>query len=101
MANHVKYQNAGTAEFLVDSHNRHYFIEVNPRIQVEHTVTGLHWQFNSLEEITGVDLVAAQIQIAAGVSLRELNLQQHQILARGFAIQCRVTTEGHSHLFVV
>jgi pyruvate carboxylase len=41
IAKHVKYYNAGTAEFLVDSHNRHYFIEINPRIQVEHTVTGL------------------------------------------------------------
>ena len=78
------YQNAGTAEFLVDSQNRHYFIEINPRIQVEHTIT---------EEITGIDIVAAQIQIAAGASLEELGLLQDRITTRGFAIQCRITTE--------
>ncbi|KAI5358758.1 putative biotin/lipoyl attachment, pyruvate carboxyltransferase, biotin-binding, carboxylase [Septoria linicola] len=56
LAKSANYRNAGTAEFLVDQENRHYFIEINPRIQVEHTIT---------EEITGIDIVAAQIQIAA------------------------------------
>ncbi|ODQ55334.1 pyruvate carboxylase [Saitoella complicata NRRL Y-17804] len=84
LARHVNYRNAGTAEFLVDQQNRHYFIEINPRIQVEHTIT---------EEITGIDIVAAQIQIAAGASLEQLGLTQDQISIRGFAIQCRVTTE--------
>ena len=60
LAKSVNYRNAGTAEFLVDQQNRYYFIEINPRIQVEHTIT---------EEITGIDLIAAQIQIAAGATL--------------------------------
>ncbi|KZV61634.1 pyruvate carboxylase [Peniophora sp. CONT] len=84
IAKHVHYRNAGTAEFLVDQMGRHYFIEINPRIQVEHTIT---------EEITGIDIVAAQIQIAAGASLPQLGLTQEAITKRGFAIQCRVTTE--------
>ncbi|KAG0171787.1 pyruvate carboxylase [Apophysomyces sp. BC1034] len=84
IAKSVKYKNAGTAEFLVDAQNRHYFIEINPRIQVEHTIT---------EEITGIDIVAAQIQIAAGALLPQLGLTQQRIRQRGFAIQCRVTTE--------
>ncbi|WWC63978.1 pyruvate carboxylase [Kwoniella dejecticola CBS 10117] len=84
LARGVKYRNAGTAEFLVDQQNRHYFIEINPRIQVEHTIT---------EEITGIDIVAAQIQIAAGVTLEQLGLTQEHIHRRGFAIQCRITTE--------
>ncbi|CAO3660754.1 unnamed protein product [Umbelopsis ramanniana] len=84
IAKQVKYKNAGTAEFLVDSQGRHYFIEINPRIQVEHTIT---------EEITGIDIVAAQIQIAAGALLPQLGLTQQRIHQRGFAIQCRVTTE--------
>ncbi|KAJ5778238.1 Pyruvate carboxylase [Penicillium odoratum] len=84
LAKSVKYRNAGTAEFLVDQMNRHYFIEINPRIQVEHTIT---------EEITGIDLVAAQIQIAAGATLEQLGLTQDRISTRGFAIQCRITTE--------
>lgn len=84
LAKSANYRNAGTAEFLVDSENRHYFIEINPRIQVEHTIT---------EEITGVDIVAAQIQIAAGASLQQLGLLQDKITTRGFAIQCRITTE--------
>lgn len=84
------YRNAGTAEFLVDSENRHYFIEINPRIQVEHTIT---------EEITGIDIVAAQIQIAAGASLEQLGLLQDRITTRGFAIQCRITTEDPSKNF--
>lgn len=84
------YCNAGTVEFLVDSENRHYFIEINPRIQVEHTIT---------EEITGIDIVAAQIQIAAGASLADLNLKQHCISVRGSAIQCRITTEDPTRHF--
>lgn len=84
LAKSVNYRNAGTAEFLVDRQNRHYFIEINPRIQVEHTIT---------EEITGIDLVAAQIQIAAGATLKQLGLTQDRITTRGFAIQCRITTE--------
>ena len=84
LASSVNYRNAGTAEFLVDQENRYYFIEINPRIQVEHTIT---------EEITGIDIVAAQIQIAAGASLQQLGLTQEHISTRGFAIQCRITTE--------
>ncbi|WVQ93145.1 pyruvate carboxylase [Kwoniella sp. CBS 9459] len=84
LARAVNYRNAGTAEFLVDQQGRHYFIEINPRIQVEHTIT---------EEITGIDIVAAQIQIAAGVTLAQLGLTQEHIHRRGFAIQCRITTE--------
>ncbi|ANZ75230.1 BA75_01882T0 [Komagataella pastoris] len=90
LAKTANYRNAGTAEFLVDSQNRHYFIEINPRIQVEHTIT---------EEITGVDIVAAQIQIAAGASLEQLGLLQEKITTRGFAIQCRITTEDPTKNF--
>ncbi|KAG7192490.1 pyruvate carboxylase [Scheffersomyces spartinae] len=90
LAQAAKYRNAGTAEFLVDEQNRHYFIEINPRIQVEHTIT---------EEITGVDIVAAQIQIAAGASLEQLGLLQDKITTRGFAIQCRITTEDPARNF--
>lgn len=90
LAESANYRNAGTAEFLVDNQNRHYFIEINPRIQVEHTIT---------EEITGVDIVAAQIQIAAGASLEQLGLLQNKITTRGFAIQCRITTEDPSKNF--
>lgn len=90
LAKLANYRNAGTAEFLVDNQNRHYFIEINPRIQVEHTIT---------EEITGVDIVAAQIQIAAGASLQQLGLLQDKITTRGFAIQCRITTEDPAKNF--
>ena len=84
LAKSVNYRNAGTAEFLVDQQNRYYFIEINPRIQVEHTIT---------EEITGIDIVSAQIQIAAGATLEQLGLTQDRISIRGFAVQCRITTE--------
>ncbi len=84
LAKHMRYRCAGTVEFLVDPNGQHYFIEVNPRIQVEHTVT---------EEITGVDLVQAQILLAGGTRLRDLGLTQDAINYRGFAVQCRVTTE--------
>lgn len=90
LAKEAGYQNAGTAEFLVDDQDRHYFIEINPRIQVEHTIT---------EEITGIDIVAAQIQIAAGASLEEMGLLQDKITTRGFAIQCRITTEDPAKNF--
>jgi pyruvate carboxylase len=90
LAQHVNYRNAGTAEFLVDQKNRYYFIEINPRIQVEHTIT---------EEITGIDIVAAQIQIAAGATLEQLGLTQDRISTRGFAIQCRITTEDPANGF--
>ncbi|AOW03340.1 pyruvate carboxylase [Yarrowia lipolytica] len=90
LAEDAKYRNAGTAEFLVDEQNRHYFIEINPRIQVEHTIT---------EEITGIDIVAAQIQIAAGATLEQLGLTQDKISTRGFAIQCRITTEDPAKQF--
>eukprot|EP00985_Skeletonema_marinoi_P009415 scaffold4390_cov173-Skeletonema_marinoi.AAC.1 len=81
----AKYKNAGTVEFLIDSENRPYFIEVNPRIQVEHTVT---------EEVTGIDVVQTQIRIAGGASFEEIGLKQENIKPRGVAIQCRVTTEN-------
>ena len=84
IAKHVKYYNAGTAEFLVDGEGRHYFIEVNPRIQVEHTVT---------EQITNVDIVKSQICIAAGCTLESLRLSQEAIVVQGVAIQVRITTE--------
>mmetsp|Transcript_33331 Transcript_33331/g.39165 ORF Transcript_33331/g.39165 Transcript_33331/m.39165 type:complete len:1200 (+) Transcript_33331:86-3685(+) len=84
------YKNAGTVEFLVDEQGRHYFIEVNPRIQVEHTVT---------EEVTGIDIVQTQIKIAEGNSLEQLGLVQDEIQCHGFAIQARVTTEDPANGF--
>ncbi|OCT81661.1 pyruvate carboxylase, mitochondrial [Xenopus laevis] len=90
LAKQVGYENAGTVEFLVDKHGKHYFIEVNSRLQVEHTVT---------EEITDVDLVHAQIHVAEGKSLPDLGLKQENIRINGCAIQCRVTTEDPSRGF--
>jgi pyruvate carboxylase len=90
LAKACNYINAGTVEFLVDHEYRHYFIEVNPRIQVEHTVT---------EEVTGIDIVATQIKIAAGYNLNEMGLSQDKIRIRGFAIQCRITTEDPENNF--
>ncbi|SFS17548.1 pyruvate carboxylase [Agrococcus baldri] len=88
-AKSIGYVNAGTVEFLLDTAGErageHVFIEMNPRIQVEHTVT---------EEITDVDLVGSQIRIAAGETLAELGLQQQHIEMHGAALQCRVTTEN-------
>eukprot|EP00122_Pirum_gemmata_P017839 Pgem_evm1s16714 len=78
------YSNAGTVEFLVDEDGSYYFIEVNARLQVEHTVT---------EEVTGVDLVQSQIKLASGATLSDLGLLQDDIQLLGSAIQCRVTTE--------
>ncbi len=87
-AKSIGYVNAGTVEFLLDTAGeragQHVFIEMNPRIQVEHTVT---------EEVTDVDLVQTQMRIAYGQSLRELGLQQESIRLRGAALQCRITTE--------
>ncbi len=91
----VNYDNAGTVEFLVDADtNDLYFIEVNPRIQVEHTIT---------EEVTGIDVVRSQILVAQGERLDGPAIglpAQEQITTRGFAIQCRVTTEDPSNKFM-
>jgi acetyl/propionyl-CoA carboxylase alpha subunit len=87
MARELAYESLGTFEFLVDAENeeRFAFIEANPRLQVEHTVT---------EEVTGVDLVRAQLEIAAGRSLADLGLLQADVPApRGHAIQCRINSE--------
>ncbi len=89
-ARHIGYVNAGTVEFLLDQHGRYVFIEMNPRIQVEHTVT---------EEITDVDLVASQIRIAAGQTLQDMGLRQESIEIRGAALQCRITTEDPANGF--
>ncbi|GHD40608.1 pyruvate carboxylase [Mycetocola manganoxydans] len=93
-ARSIGYVNAGTVEFLLDTAGeragKHVFIEMNPRIQVEHTVT---------EEVTDVDLVQAQIRIAAGESLADLRLTQDQIQLHGAALQCRITTEDPSQNF--
>lgn len=95
MAREVRYDNAGTIEFLYDlDHHRWYFIEMNPRIQVEHTVT---------EVITGLDLVRAQILIAKGHSLhsREVGMPaQKDVPRNGYAIQSRVTTEDPENKFM-
>ncbi|WP_054814337.1 pyruvate carboxylase [Nocardia arizonensis] len=83
-ARRIGYSCAGTVEFLVDERGNHVFIEMNPRIQVEHTVT---------EEVTDVDLVQSQMRIAAGESLADLGLSQESVSIRGAALQCRITTE--------
>ncbi|XP_055908879.1 pyruvate carboxylase, mitochondrial isoform X2 [Eupeodes corollae] len=90
LAKHVGYENAGTVEFLCDETGNFYFIEVNARLQVEHTVT---------EEITGIDLVQSQIRVAEGMTLPELGYTQENIKPRGYAIQCRVTTEDPANDF--
>ena len=93
IAKHVGYVNAGTLEFLVDKDGHHYFIEMNPRIQVEHTVT---------EMITGIDLVRSQILIAEGRPLNDPLIgitSQDTIRHDGYAIQCRVTTEDPANNF--
>jgi len=86
----IGYQNAGTVEFLVDPDGNYVFIEMNPRIQVEHTVT---------EEVTDVDLVQSQLRIASGETLANLGLSQHGIVVRGAALQCRITTEDPANNF--
>ncbi|MDN5569686.1 MAG: pyruvate carboxylase [Propionibacteriaceae bacterium] len=89
-AEHIGYVNAGTVEFLLSEDGQYRFIEMNPRIQVEHTVT---------EEVTDVDLVSAQMRIAAGETLADLGLDQSAIAVRGAALQCRVTTEDPANGF--
>ncbi|SHN76104.1 pyruvate carboxylase [Geodermatophilus obscurus] len=86
----IGYVNAGTVEFLLDREGRHVFIEMNPRIQVEHTVT---------EEVTDVDLVQSQLRIASGETLADLGLSQDTIMLRGAALQCRITTEDPANGF--
>ena len=93
IAKHVGYVNAGTLEFLVDREGHHYFIEMNPRIQVEHTVT---------EMVTGIDLVRSQILIAEGYPLSAPDIgipDQASVRQNGYAIQCRVTTEDPANNF--
>ncbi|KAA5832615.1 pyruvate carboxylase [Saccharopolyspora hirsuta] len=89
-ARKIGYVNAGTVEFLVDEQGRHVFIEMNPRIQVEHTVT---------EEVTDADLVQSQLRIAAGETLEDLGMTQDAIRLRGAALQCRITTEDPANGF--
>jgi pyruvate carboxylase len=86
----IGYVNAGTVEFLLSPNGRYVFIEMNPRIQVEHTIT---------EEVTDVDIVTNQLRIAAGATLPDLGLTQDQIHLRGAAIQCRITTEDPANGF--
>ncbi len=91
---HVGYECAGTVEFLMDMDDgKFYFIEVNPRVQVEHTVT---------EEVTGIDIVQAQILIAEGKSLAEATgvASQAEVRLNGHAVQCRVTTEDPLNNFI-
>lgn len=89
---HVNYVNAGTVEFLVEGDN-YYFIEVNPRVQVEHTIT---------EMITDVDIVMAQLEIAMGRDLhKEIGIPtQDKLSIHGYAIQCRITTEDPLNNFM-
>ncbi len=89
-ARQIGYSCAGTVEFLLDERGHYFFIEMNPRIQVEHTVT---------EEITDVDLVSAQLRIAAGARLADLGLAQDTLTMHGAAIQCRITTEDPANGF--
>ncbi|XTR38446.1 pyruvate carboxylase [Paraclostridium tenue] len=94
IAKHVGYVNAGTLEFLVDENENFYFIEMNPRVQVEHTVT---------EMITGIDIVQSQILIAQGHRLddEQINIKnQEDIQIRGYSIQCRITTEDPKNNFM-
>lgn len=93
LAHKVNYNNVGTVEFLVDRSNNIYFIEVNPRIQVEHTVT---------EEVTGIDIVRSQILIAQGHQLSDPEIflkGQEDVKLNGFAVQCRITTEDPENNF--
>ncbi len=93
-ARSIGYVNAGTVEFLVDTvgerAGQHVFIEMNPRIQVEHTVT---------EEVTDIDLVQSQLRIAAGETLADLGINQDSVRVNGAALQCRITTEDPANGF--
>lgn len=94
IAQAVNYRSAGTVEFLVDKNGNHYFIEMNPRIQVEHTVS---------EMVTGIDIVQAQILIAQGyiLSSEEIGIEsQNDVKVTGHAIQCRITTEDPANDFM-
>jgi pyruvate carboxylase len=86
----IGYSCAGTVEFLLDPAGNYVFIEMNPRIQVEHTVT---------EEVTDVDLVQSQMRIASGETLADLGLSQETVQLRGAALQCRITTEDPANGF--
>ena len=86
----IGYSCAGTVEFLLDQAGNYVFIEMNPRIQVEHTVT---------EEVTDVDLVQSQMRIASGETLDDLGLSQQTVRLRGAALQCRITTEDPANGF--
>ncbi|MGQ0694750.1 MAG: acetyl-CoA carboxylase biotin carboxylase subunit [Nitrospiraceae bacterium] len=88
IARAVNYDNAGTVEFLLDQEGRFYFIEMNPRLQVEHTVT---------EQITAVDIVRSQITIATG---KPLDIQQKDVTLQGHAIQCRINAEDPKNSFI-
>ncbi|MBW9149935.1 pyruvate carboxylase [Clostridium sp. CM028] len=93
IAKSVNYRSAGTLEFLVDTYGNHYFIEMNPRIQVEHTVT---------EMVTGIDIVQSQILIAEDYALNSSKIgisSQEDVVLRGYSIQCRITTEDPSNNF--
>ncbi|HWS58855.1 MAG TPA: pyruvate carboxylase [Actinotalea sp.] len=93
-ARSIGYVNAGTVEFLLSTEGeragQHVFIEMNPRIQVEHTVT---------EEVTDIDLVSSQMRIAAGETLASLGIRQDAIRVNGAALQCRITTEDPANGF--
>ena len=89
-ARSIGYRNAGTVEFLLGDDDRYVFIEMNPRIQVEHTVT---------EEVTDIDLVVLQLQLASGETLASLGIRQEDVVPRGFALQCRITTEDPANGF--
>lgn len=93
-AKSLGYVNAGTVEFLVATEGEragtHTFIEMNPRIQVEHTVT---------EEVTDIDIVSAQLRIAAGETLEQIGIRQEEVRTNGFAVQTRITTEDPTNGF--
>jgi pyruvate carboxylase len=89
-AESIGYRGAGTVEYLLNEQGRYVFIEMNPRIQVEHTVT---------EETTDIDLVQSQLLVAGGKSLPELGLAQENIRQHGYALQCRITTEDPANEF--
>src|SRR5688572_3785810 len=94
LAASVRYANAGTVEFLVDREGPYYFIEMNPRVQVEHTVT---------EMVTGIDIVKSQLRIAEGHPLEspEVGIRsQSDVSVRGYALQCRITTEDPANGFI-
>ena len=94
-AKSLGYRNAGTVEFLLATEGeragQHVFIEMNPRIQVEHTVT---------EEVTSIDIVSAQMRIASGESLAQIGIRQDEVRTQGFAVQTRITTEDPTNGFL-